>query len=546
MSMTRRAIVISALVATFQLVGGLITTPNNFDPQPVYSPQYLNNFLLDPQRAYAIGIDKTPRKGRLDASVMPFIQYANHGTSIQGVTNVELGDLTGGMNVLGVLPFNQTYSAMTCPATVTDSNTDIPCGKTVIANLATRRNKLIQDICSVFTAAATPAAFKTVQELLVIQQEERISQAPDATAPLPTIPSNSYQNLLGVVSTKLAYRRYGARFNAAVDLFGGFGLVLCGGFSTITQTARYTDLTQLLTQNYGAAGTAGKITGYPYPNSPDGTAPVTNAQWQSVASYVGSDVSSQYNAVAQDIGYNIQQFSATGFEDLNLDLFWRHKADVQKNPQRIPGQETDRWPSFSAIPYASIGGTFAVAKKRDYLDLWSLPFGNNGHNALRARAGVNLAFYETVEVGGEVGFTRFGSRTINSLPVPTNNYQTLIFPYNTTADYRPGNNMHIGLGLYVYRALGILSASAMYVFINHDQDDITLINQPTSGAACSTTAFKPSYLASQTAWKAHLINATLNAEFSPRGHGSLFVQIPIARTNAYSSTTVGVGLEYTL
>lgn len=515
---------------------GVYTTPNNFDPQPLYSAHFPNSFLTTRQRLHAQGIYEQPYTDRVNFSIMPFYEQANKGTDIFGNHNAPLGDLAGRMNMLALLPYNVARdTTLPCPSFTavnpyTNTFADIPCGDTPVPLLVNIRDTLLTDICTIWNTPAPapgplPSYFQTVQGLLELQQA-----------------TTTYtQKNIGEMITNIKYRKYGARFNWEFYLCKGIGFVFSGGFASITQAPTYTDTTQ------GAQN----IT---FPFTPGSAGAPTVAQWTSVLSSISRDLMAQTALIGETLNQRINTFDGTSVEDLNLDGFWRALFRVQDRPHIIPGQAPHTYTSYILMPYISVGGTIAIAKLQDYTRIMSLPFGNNGHNALRGRGGISLDFYGTCEVFGEFGLTKFFKKTFAALPMPSNQYQSVMYPYTATTTVHPGKNLHIALGLCAYNFISVVSATVAYVYVHHDRNIYTLVSptqinatntNPTNFTAqqCNPTAFSPELLRDRSGWSVHVLNLGLSWDLSPHARGCAIVQIPIARRNAYRTSTWGVSIE---
>ncbi len=627
MNRTIQKILIVTCSIVLQSTCGLITTLNNYDPQPNYTAHYAIDFLTTAHTDFLKGTDKQLYKNRSHWSLMPYYQRASKGFSAQGTNSFQfaygsvvipntfytpLGNLNGTLNLLAVLPYNLPNTGNVCGATYTNFIKDIPCyqrypsscqqpylNQDEINNIATRipanppysqslasiRNQMLTDICGIFGSAnLTPSPGKTVQGLLATQTAEGVWQSDptQSSATAPTELTGTF-NQIGCLQVDNLYKRYGVRFNADMDLIAGFGVIICTGFSSIEQQPTFTDLTLMPLTIPVAAGTttasSTSLTGspiiittpseyplqYPFPDTtnPAGVTwtflgsnpPVSADQWSKTLNAISNDVIGQKRYIGDLVGQRLRTCCVTGFEDFNIDLYWRTLFVSQLLQQIIPfNNETQQfydlgktYPTCTIMPYASIGGTIATGKRKNINELYSLSTGNNGHNAFRARGGISIDFYETVQICGEVGFTHFSSRQ-QIVAIPTNTYQNIMYPYKALTCYNPGNNLHIGLGTSSRHFYNTTSASFMYVFINHSNDCITLVPGLNCGDTtltnCNQQAFLPNLLACKTGWRAHMINGTIVTDLSPAARGAFFIQVPVMGSNIYRSTTYAVSFEW--
>lgn len=532
---TLRVLALATLCSGITLQA-LITTNNFNDPQPLFSAHYPYNFIALEHKKYVKGISKTPQSFNASFGVMPFFQRANFATNSLGqsttsysvtttnddtttttTTNlpVWVGDIPLKINALALLPFNtQATPPVTTPiTTVTSSNTDLPCGQAFPTVYTTSRDNLIKETSALYApsmANPEPIDLTYIEGLLAIQQN-----------------SDLYKQSLGIIDNQMTYRKYGVRFNIEALLFKGLGFIFQTGFASITQSPKLVDATNLATaQRY--------------------TAFSTDSEWDNFLSIVSNNTSGQIQQFADAVNLNINSFNKTSLEDLHFDLFWRGVVPVQQNPQIIPGLGYERWASMLVMPFASIGGTLATGKSKNPAVLFSLPFGNNEHNAIRARAGITLDFYNSIELTGEVGYTHFTKQDVQGIRVPNNSYQAIFYPFAVdTLEVKPGGNLHIALGMYAYNFASTASAAVTYVFINHAPNTYTRTTPAPTGPAgtCNANAFNLDRLSAFSSWQYQVINFSLTVETSPNTRLLGLMQIPIARRNAYRSTTFGLSFE---
>lgn len=499
---------------------GMITSNNNNDPQPWFTAHYPYSFVVFEHKNYLHGINQTPRDTRFNFSAMPIYQRANYGTDAAGNKAVPVGDIPARINMLAILPYNTFNGSMTCSTANYSNLTDatgaqtgnLPCGYTFPQTYETVRNQLLSDICTIIStgggSVTSAPEFTTVQGLLEVQQSNTL-----------------YQQTIGIFSNKMKYRKFGVRFNFEALLAYGFGVMLNTGFASITQTPALTDSTR----------NAAAVTYYR-------STIVSTTEWQEILGAISVDLMGQTQNLARAVGLEINTFDETSWEDLHVDLFWRGVIPVQWNPQIIPGLGYQRWEQYLVIPFCSIGGTLALAKSKDPNVLFSLPFGNNGSNAVRARAGICIDFINTIEFSGELGVTHFGDKNA-TIRIPSDQYQRIFYPFTAPVKLSPGNNWHAALGLYAYNFDSVVSASVIYSFVHHEEDRYTLLNGPTSTTNCNPTGFDLPLLSSLSSWRVHYINGTLVGLISPHARLQGFIQIPVAQRNAYRSTTFGISFE---
>ena len=475
--------------------------------------------------------DATPE--RLSFSVSPFYQTAKKGKDRHGNT-VQLGDIHGPWGVLGLL-----YGP-------------VPCGQsygTILAN-AFQNAKFcgVDNLC--------PASVTTTQT--------RFMHDPEFADP---------EQRFGFLTVPLKYRKGGIRFEASAMLANDFGLTVRFGFSDISQELVASRCNQLFdcddiccTQTVGC--TSGEKVRVIAPGFIDLT-PFSNHQVIPVSEstcktfddddictenlYDGADkrvveafLISKLKTVFKEIGLNVCDFHDNSIEDVQFSFFWRHIYDVNSST------EYDYSP-YSFIPFFSVDASIGTAKIKDPSQAFSLPFGNNGHHAIGATGGFDLDFTDTISIGFEGGFTHFFSRDFCDVYVPTNDCQSVLYPFKSDIHVEPGNNWHTMATLNAIDFVDRLSFYAAYIYVNHSQDNICItgsnqgikITPNCTNDPCTFTdltlvddTFKPGRLAKDTGFSSQMINAAFNYSISPYGSIGLLWQIPVTRRQAYRSSTV--------
>jgi len=306
---------------------------------------------------------------------------------------------------------------------------------------------------------------------------------------------------LGFFSFPAEYRKRGVRFEFDGRIFRDFGVKLQGGVSDIC----FSILKVInLNEQYVAPTMGCSLEG--------------NVSKETVNQFLMCKL----KEISQELGISLESFNETAVEDFRFFGYWRHAWEV--NAGRVG------WPHFLVIPHFQIGSSIGVGKPRDPRRVFSLPFGNNGHNSLGFNVGLNLDFTESLEFGAEAGMTHFFSRCIQGLRVPNSLCQSGIYPFATDVSYRPGRNVHFGAKMNAYHFVDRLSFYFQYLFINHDKDKICLQQ--------ADPAFTPSALEQVTNWKTHLANIGFNYDLSPNIALGFLWQAPLMQQNVFRSTTL--------
>src|SRR5205085_11851703 len=129
---------------------------------------------------------------------------------------------------------------------------------------------------------------------------------------------------------------------------------------------------------------------------------------------------------------------------------------------------------FLLIPYFEASGGFSPGKKNNPSQLFAVPFGNNGHPSVGCTTGVNFDFIESIEVGGEIGFTHFFKKHFDNYRVPNSRFQTTMFPFTTNVSIQPVNNWYYSAHIAAYHFLGHLTTHFECILVDHKQHKITI------------------------------------------------------------------------
>lgn len=237
-----------------------------------------------------------------------------------------------------------------------------------------------------------------------------------------------------------------------------------------------------------------------------------------------------YQDIFDEMGLNINNFGATGSEDVYLGLVWRHNFFMNT-------QNGKEWAPFIVTPFVRVAAVIGVGKEKDQSKIFSLPFGNDGHHGIVFNGGMSFDFYETIEVCWEAGSNHFFKRDIGGMFVPNSELQSGIYPFKTNVTVAPGKVSYFTFSLHAYHFIEKLSFYAEYLFANHSKNTITLL-QP-------DPAFKPESLENITAWKTQLANVAFNYTLAPHLTIGVLWQAPLSRRTAYTTNTIAISLAGT-
>jgi len=482
------------MLSTVHLIRADLTSLAKNDAIPPFSTlNWDDSHLLTKTQLIYKDYDWAEKKRcRAVLSISPFAQNADRGKTIKGqrcvlpfpfnddcgdaVVDTPLGDLTGRTAMIPLL-----YNTKNVwPGGVTDP-------KVAFADKPT-----LKDAYNKFFTETPPAC-------------------QPSNGPCDIIGFNSEGNidphqLYAYFSFPLKYRKRGLRFDTAIGFYN-FGLRLQGGFSTIRQVREDTfNLTN---------------------NEADTFVPETPTL--KVKDDINHFLMEKFDDIAEESGINTCDFINTSAEEFRFYLYWRQAFAINEDA------DSD-WAKFLIIPYVEVGGSVSPGLREDGQKFFSVPFGNNGHPSAGFTAGLNFDFRETIEIGGEVGYTHFFERTY-CRPVPNNEFQSNLFPFSTKVKVNPGDNWFFGARLAAYHFLGNLSMYFEWFVLDHHHDEIDLV--------CPDPAFVPEVLECVSSFKTKLGNAGFNYDLSPNiGLGFLW-QIPFSQRNSYRSSTLMAGLNVT-
>lgn len=510
------------------------TTLNKADPNPLYNTMHPFEPLFENYKDYRNRRICTFDPEFISFSASPFFQQASSGSNACG-RRVELGDLTGRFNMLALLPFNETTNSANSFSpvnTLTDVPSTTPCKQIDFNVLQTIRNNLLTCIENVFVDPTTPGLIdayppqlKTIQGLLSLQDG---------------------MELLGFFSVPIKYKKTGVRFEANALLWAGFGMTFDVGVSNVYQCGRFVNMQTTST----CFSREICLTALPTNTislirilNPFSTTTVSNTQWGNVINCINNNLMNNLQVIAQALNIDLCAYNKTSIEDVHAELFWRNAFCFRG--------ATKSWDNFLFIPFFHIGVTLATGQLANPNVLFSLANGNNGHDEGDFLAGFGMDFADTIEVGGHAGFTHFRGQQFNCLRAPTNIYQNGLLPYQTSVCIKPGNTWHIGAFMNARYFYGHWSCWANYAYIDHQNDCYTILGNdlsgddvldgtPTADAVATDQTlgvFQKELLECRSGWVSQVLNVALNYDPSPCFQLGALIQIPLARKNAYRSST---------
>jgi hypothetical protein len=488
-----RAAVIFLIALVHTAAHADLTTPSKNDPIPLFTTLNLDDALLLTREQLLYKFDALngwdyewadKKKDHVIISISPFAQNADRGKTIRGtVCPIPVPDLT-------------------CPEVRDVALGDLTGRTDMIALLYGNTPPGRTAFSSADAAIDFPVLFTASTELF--------PPNPDGS-PNPGL--NNEGNIdpaqeLGFFSFPLKYRKRGLRFQASGQLPFNLIFQLQAGFANIRQVRENT-------VNLTTAATFDPV-----------TPTVTNAR-------VNTYLMTQLDAVMDELNMDFCEFIQTSLEDFRFNLYWRDFFPINENAE-------SSWARFLVIPYFEISGAFSPVKiDHNAHRFFSAPFGSNGHSSAGLTAGVNLDFIETIEIGGEIGFTHFFKRNFCNMPVPNSEFQQNLYPYSTNVAIHPGENFYFCARLAAFHFLDRLSMKFQWWVLDHQKDHIKVLEDDPDNT------FLPEVLECRSSFKVKLGDVALNYDFSPNFNIGLLWQIPFSQRNAYRSSTIMAGINVT-
>lgn len=473
------------------------------DPFPMYTtldPQY---FLYEREKQLMFGMpDEKGTPEYFMLSLSPFGQNANSAKTIAATycTDPKLNTCAADCNNIFCSNSCTPVTAPACTNSVEIGDID---GRWNL--LALFAGKLPAELASLSQdelAARIPLwyrAFKTLFE----------NKNPgDVTEQDVLLQGQNYCDpRFGFVSAPLKYRKRGIRWNLEAQLCGDWGFQFQGGIVEISQV-----LNRCLI-NLTTADSATSCSGITFDKSK-----------------LDCVVFDPLVPLLRQLGLDICNFTKWGVEDLYLSLYWRHAYVLNYNRDLS-------WPRALAIPFFRIGFGAPSGRAKEQDKFFSVPFGNNnGSTSINLNGGINFDFSETVEIGGEAGWSHFFSRTIDNFRAPTNILQSSIFPFATRVEVNPGDSAYVGFKLSAYHFLDRLSFYSQWVYVHHNKDN-RHFKDPVDPAFIDIDDNNPNYKCPNTAWRMQLFNVSFTYDISPNWAIGFLWQQPLHCRNTYVSTT---------
>lgn len=541
--MKKKLIILSylfLLLSNIESFASIITTLNKTDPAPIFASDYAYDYLYVNEKEFLKGRTHYDDPLRFNFSVSPFYQRANNGKDLNGKT-AELGDISGKMNMLAFLPSGNAITIPVAPPGYTYCNALIEARKNLLSCIEQAYHynggQAVPET-SGGTPLEIPVQLTTIEGLVSLQDTGRTAD----------------QELFGFFSVPMKYRKYGVRVETNAKIFCDFGVSAQTGVANISQVAEFLDqincpvlpnCTANCPTDQAGIACAGAN---PFSTLPDSNPVVPSANaWPEILNCLSRDVMNKLQDLAEATKNGLCNYNKTSIEDIHVEAFWRHAYEIQT-------------PSINEcltcglfIPFVTFGASIPTGAKSDPNQLLSVPFGNNGHYALRFNSGFTFDFTQTIEFGGHAGVAYFLPRKYDEIRMPNNKFQKGIYPFTTSAEVRPGATWHVGIVMNAYNFMDCLSFWGEYLYVTHLHDKITLLNNQVRPEALDCKSpflnsdandlFRPDVLECRSPWTAQVLNFALNYDVSRNFKLGALIQMPVQQKHAYKTSTYMISTE---
>jgi len=323
----------------------------------------------------------------------------------------------------------------------------------------------------------------------------------------------------------MAYRKRGVRFEIDAMIHCDFGISFQTGIAdveqTLTATCAVQDFINLTPDQLITTDTTAVEATWEGNSGCDN--PISKCA-------INKYLMDQVKLIAQELCLDIANFHAVSIEEMRLNAFWRHAYPFNIHTD-------DDWPEFLLIPFFQASGSVSLAKATSANKAFAVPLGNNRHSSAGFNTGVNIDFFDTIEIGGEFGYTHFFARDCVDIRVPNSLCQSGIYPFTTATHYQPGANWNFAAKLAAYHFIDRLSFFFQYMLIDHTRDHICLKNPD--------PAFFPEVLEKRSDWQVQVANVGFNYDIAPYISLGFLWQAPLNQKNAYRSTLVMLSINGT-
>lgn len=473
------------------------------DPFPVYTTLDPHYFLYEREKQLMFGMpDEKGSPENFMLSLSPFGQNANYAKTIAGTYCPDAK-----LNTCAAT-CNNIFCSNSCTNPADPLNPTCT-NQIEIGDIDGRWNLLALFAGKIPAGVVLPPLYiKAFADLFGASTEPGTITEADVTF----VNNNPCDPRLAYVSAPIKYRKRGIRWDFEAQLCGDWGFQFQGGIVEISQVLNPCLIN--LTESTGAPTDFTTCSG----------------RFGFTAQKIKCDLFDPLVPLMRQLGLDICNFTKWGVEDLYFSLYWRHAYVLNYNRDLS-------WARALAIPFFRIGVGAPSGRAKEQEKFFSVPFGNNnGSTSFNLNAGLNFDFAETVEIGGEFGWSHFFSRTIDNYWAPTNFLQSSIFPFTTPVTVDPGDSAYVGFKLAAYHFLDRLSFYGEWIYVHHNKDN-RHFHGTVDEAFVDLDDNNPRAKCRNTAWRTQLFNAGFTYDISPNWAIGFLWQQPLHSRNTYVSTT---------
>ena len=251
--------------------------------------------------------------------------------------------------------------------------------------------------------------------------------------------------------------------------------------------------------------------------------------------FVIENIMKQKQRIAERLGLDICSYHDIGLEDLRISSFWRQIFVIN--------EESDIYPRLLIMPFIEAGIGIPMDKRISTFKPFAVPTGNNGHASVSALGGFTLDFLDTIDLTFAGGFSYFFRQEYCNFPLPTNKFESGIFPYTADITLRPGVTWHANIGMHAWHFLPNLSIWAEYEIISHAEDKIKVCRSfiPDDSIYSPNKrgkGFLVDLAECRSKWESHMFSVGFNYDLSDHLSAGIAWQIPVKQRNVYRSGTV--------
>lgn len=376
-------------------------------------------------------------------------------------------------------------------------------------------NELVSCTCTKPGGFTPPGDIDKCLERLYAQRNSDIIPAPGV---IPLVSNGApyvlpYPKKTGAMSVPSQYRKYGVRFEADFTTPFDLGLLMRIGVAQMRHVPCQSF--RNMTGDYTCCAT-------------DDCSCCTDL--------VQKGIVNQWYVIARTLELDIAPYCESSIDMADIAFYWTHSFEFNHPSETY----TTNQPHCTFCPYLMAEFAPPFGKARPPAKLFAPTFGNNHHFGYGLSGGFVFNFFQTIEFGVDVGFTRFKARGYPNQPVPTHILQEGMLPRRADLCIRPGTNWTFGAVMVAYHFLDHFTASTEFRLVHHCRDHVTLLKQvPLSWQTEDDPAnLNIEKFIAETGWSTSFVDFGVTYDITPNVALGLLCQLPVRQRNAFRSTTL--------